>query len=178
MPYLYHIADLGLPFDGSRDPLSIVTNAAAEYAPIFDMGRLPAFIQRTFKDGQALLLIDGFDELDPAGQKHAIAWFKALLQAYPAIRIVTTGSPTQLNGLISLGFSPLPLIAWDARATSQFIKQWGELWSRTVSLEASSSSAADVEPILLNSWIGAEEHGTPFSRASPTPSVPSRNTSP
>ncbi len=69
MPFLYHVADLGLPFDGTRDPISVISNAAAEYAPIFDMGRLAGFIQRTFKDGLALLLIDGFDELDPEGQK-------------------------------------------------------------------------------------------------------------
>lgn len=159
VPYLYHIADLTLPFDGSRDPLSLLTNAAAEYAPIFDMSRLPGFIQRTFKDGQALLLIDGFDELDPEGQKQTIAWFKAILQAYPSARIVTTGCTTQLNGLISLGFSPLAVISWEARTNSEFVKQWGESWSRTVSLQTSSGSATEVESLLLNSWISAEEHG-------------------
>lgn len=156
VPYLYHVADLQLPFDGTRDPLTVITNAAAEFAPIFDLGRLPNFIQRTFKDGQALLLIDGYDELDPEGQKHATAWFRSLLQTYPSVRIVTTGCATQLNGLIALGFSPLAVIGWNAHVTSQFIKQWGELWSRTVSMQTSS---ADVEPLLLNSWIGAEEHG-------------------
>ena len=163
VPYLYHIADLDLPFDGTRDPLSVLTTAAAEFSPIFDLGRLPGFIQRTFKEGQALLLIDGFDELDPAGQNNAIAWFKALLQAYPASRIVTTGCPTQLNGLIALGFSPLALIGWDPLTTAQFIRQWGELWTRTLALEASKSSSSDIEPLLLNSWINLDEPGlTPF----------------
>src|SRR5215211_6511571 len=63
VPYLYHVADLQLPFDPSKDPLNIITNAAAEGAPVFDLGRLPGFIQQTFKSGTALLLIDGLDEL-------------------------------------------------------------------------------------------------------------------
>ena len=136
VPYLYHVADLQFPVDGSRDPASPIVNAASEHAPIFDLRRLPGFIQQTFKNGQALVLMDGFDELDPSGQGYVVDWFKALLQAYPKIRIVTTGCPNQLQGLISLGFSPLSLIAWDSPKVSRFIQQWGELWSRTVELEA------------------------------------------
>ena len=110
VPYFYHVADLQFPFDGSRDPATQIINAASEHAPIFDLRRLPGFIQQTLKNGQALLLIDGFDELEPAGQGHVVEWFKALLQAYPRIRIITTGCPNQLHGLIRLGFSPLALI--------------------------------------------------------------------
>src|SRR5512139_219022 len=41
VPYLYHVADLQLPFDGGKDPANLVINAAAEHAPIFDLRRLP-----------------------------------------------------------------------------------------------------------------------------------------
>src|SRR5688500_20312927 len=56
VPYLYHVADLQLPFDASKDPIYIVTDAASEKAPVFDLRKLPAFIQQSFKNGQALLL--------------------------------------------------------------------------------------------------------------------------
>ena len=164
VPYLYHVADLQLPFDGSRDPASPIINAASEHAPIFDLRRLPGFIQQTLKSGQALLLIDGFDELDPSGQDHVADWFKALLRAYPQIRIVTTGCPNQLHGLISLGFSPLALIAWDSARVSRFIQQWGELWSRTTALEAWTETGPEqVDPVLLNTWLSLDNNGlTPF----------------
>ena len=51
VPFLYHVADLQLPQDGTKDPLTILINAASERAPIFDLGRLPQFIQQTFKNG-------------------------------------------------------------------------------------------------------------------------------
>jgi HEAT repeat protein len=164
VPYLYHVADLQFPFDPSRDPASLLINAASEHAPIFDLRRLPGFIHQTLKSGQALLLVDGFDELDPHGQRRVVEWFQALLQAYPKIRIVTTGCPGQLNGLVRLGFSPLALIGWDPARVSRFIRQWGELWERTVALEAWAQSGPDqVDSILLNTWLTADNSGlTPF----------------
>ena len=163
VPYFYHVADLQFPFDGSRDPATQIINAASEHAPIFDLRRLPGFIQQTLKNGQALLLIDGFDELEPAGQGHVVEWFKALLQAYPKLRIVTTGCPNQLHGLIRLGFSPLALITWDSSKVSRFIQQWGQLWSRTT-LEATDPTRPEqVDPILLNTWLTLDNAGlTPF----------------
>jgi HEAT repeat protein len=160
VPYLYHVADLQLPFDSSKDPLNIIINAASESAPLFDLRRLPAFIQQTFKSGQSLLLIDGFDELDQIGQRNAFEWFKALLQAYPKSRIVTTGCVDQLTGLISLGFNPLALIAWDAPKNLRFMQQWGELWSRTVALEVGAETGPQqVDPVLLNTWLTGDNTG-------------------
>ena len=164
VPYLYHVADLQLPFDPSKDPINIITNAAAEGAPVFDLGRLPGFIQQTFKSGTALLLIDGFDELDPESQRGVVEWFKALSTAYPKVRIVTTGCAGQLNGLIGIGFNPLVLISWDPRKSTNFIKHWGELWSQTVALEAWAQTGPEqIDPILLNTWLVSDNTGlTPF----------------
>ncbi|HET9911565.1 MAG TPA: HEAT repeat domain-containing protein [Anaerolineales bacterium] len=157
VPYLYHVADLQLPFDGGKDPANLIINAAAEHAPIFDLRRLPGFIQQTFKSGQALVLIDGYDELDPQGQRNAVEWFKALLQAYPKTRIVTTGCIDQLNGLVGLGFNPMAVIGWDVPKSSRFVQQWGEIWSRTVALEAWAQTGPEqVDPILLNTWLGTD----------------------
>jgi HEAT repeat protein len=164
VPFLYHVADLQLPFDSSKDPLNVVINAAAERAPVFDLGRLPGFVQQSFKNGKALLLVDGFDELDPQSQKAVVDWFKALTTAYPSTRIVTTGCANHLNGLVSLGFTPLALIGWDAVKNARFIQQWGELWSRTVAVEARSRTGpGEVDPVLLNTWLLSDNQGlTPF----------------
>lgn len=160
VPYLYHVADLQLPFDPSKDPINIITNAVSERAPMFDLRRLPGFIQQTFKDGQALVLMDGFDELEPQSQRDTVDWFKALIVAYPKVRIVTTGCMGQLGGLSSIGFSPLALIGWEARKNAHFIEQWGELWSRTVALEAWSQTGPEqLDPILLNTWLSLDNHG-------------------
>ncbi len=164
VPFFYHVADLQLPHVESKDPLSIVINAASERAPVFDLGRMPGFVQQSFKSGSALLLIDGLDEVDPQTQSDAVVWFKALLDIYPGLKIVTTGDPNQLHGLVGLGFHPLALISWDARKTARFIQQWSKLWSQTVALEAWTQTGPEqVDSLLLNTWLGIENTGlTPF----------------
>ena len=160
VPFLYHVADLQLPFDSSRDPINVIVNIASEDAPMFDLRRLPGFIQQTFKTGRALVLIDGYDELDPQSQRDVVDWFKALIEAYPTIRIVTTGCANQLNGLLTIGFDPLALIGWDVPATTRFIQQWGELWSRTVvAEEAAEAESKRVDPTLINAWLMTDNQG-------------------
>jgi len=48
VPFLYHVADLQIQQDGSKDPLHSIIEAASERAPIFDLRRLPQFIQQSF----------------------------------------------------------------------------------------------------------------------------------
>lgn len=157
VPFLYHVADLKLPIADPKDVLNPLIDAAAEHAPLLDQPRLPAFIQNVFKNGNALLLIDGFDEIAPESQQVFTEYFKMLIQNYPKTRIVTSGAPEYLDGLISLGFSPLTLMTWSARDNEKFINQWGELWSRTVALEAWTQDGPEqVDPFLLNVWLGAD----------------------
>lgn len=164
IPYLYHVADLQLPYNAATDPINVLTNAAAEFTPLFDLRKLPGFIQRTFQAGQALLLIDGFDELDELNQKHVAAWFAALLQNYPAARIITTGCPSQLNGLISLGFQPLALIGWNQAEISRFAQRWSDLWAQTIALESvDQPRSTHVDSLLLNAWTLTDDRTlTPF----------------
>ncbi|MBK9927226.1 MAG: HEAT repeat domain-containing protein [Anaerolineales bacterium] len=158
VPFHYHIADLQLPFDPTKDVLTPVISAASERAPMFDLRKLPDFIKLSFNTGAALLLIDGFDEVDTQTQTDVAAWFKAVMDTYPGTRIVTTGTPNQLNGLISLGFSPLALMSWKPRTSSDFIQKWGEAWTRSVS-QTNPSSTNEVDPILLNEWLAIDNTG-------------------
>lgn len=158
VPFYYHIADLQFPFDPSKDPLTIVINAASERAPVFDLRRMPEFVKQSFNSGTALLLVDGFDEVDPQTQTDVVAWFNALGETYPRARIVTTGTATQLNGLIGLGFHPLALMTWGAGRISGFIQKWSEAWTRAI---PQADNSAD--PVLLNEWLEMDNTGlTPF----------------
>ena len=158
VPFHYHIADLKLPFDSSKDPLTILINAAGERAPVFDLRKIPEFIKQSFGSGSALLLIDGFDEIDPQTQTEVIAWFKALREAHPRVRIVTTGTANQLNGLIDLGFHPLALMAWGERRISGFIQKWGNAWAGTLAVTG-DSQPTPIDSTILNEWLSIDNTG-------------------
>jgi hypothetical protein len=157
VPFHFHVADLNLPVQDPKNVLEVIVSAASENAPIFDVGKMPGFVQSVFKSGQALLLVDGYDEITQNEQVLVAEFFKLLLKAHPQIRIVTTGAPEYLDGLIPLGFVPLALSTWTEKSNQKFVDHWGELWARTVALEAWAQTGPEqVDPLLINSWLGSE----------------------
>lgn len=160
IPFLLHTADLRLPLEDARVVLDVITDALAEHAPVFDVPRLPGFVQYAFRSGRALLLLDGYDELAPAGQQEVIAFLKALLEAYPKTRVVTTGCPENLGGLNRLGFVPVALMGWGREQRERFAHRWGDLWARYVAVEAWAQSGPEqIDPLLLSAWLETGDNG-------------------
>lgn len=153
VPALIHIADLNFPVN-DKDPLNPVIDFLASHMPLFDQGRMRAYLQYAFRQGNALLLLDGFDELAPEAQKQASDYLKNLLAAYPNARVVTTAIPEQMDGLLALGFAPLALISWNASAQQNFVRKWGELWTRYITTEVwAQTSVQAVDPFLIETWL-------------------------
>ncbi|MDK1027822.1 MAG: HEAT repeat domain-containing protein [Anaerolineae bacterium] len=157
VPFFIHIADLHLPDGDIKDVLNPILNAASEGAPIFDLGRLPKFIDHTFTISRALLFLDGYDELPPEEQTKVTEYLKELLKAYPGNQVITTGAYDQLGDLIKLGFEPLALAPWNASQCDNFIARWGHLWSHTIGNESWSHEDQDgqenIDPLLINTWL-------------------------
>lgn len=154
-PFLIHAADLNLPVNNAKDILNPIIETAAEHISFLDFGRMASFVQYSFKNGRALLLLDGFDELAPEGQQAVTEFLQTLLNEYPLARVVTTALPEQIDGLLGLGFAPLALLGWNAGRQAEFIRKWGEQWTRFVSTEAWAQSVHEaIDPILLEAWLG------------------------
>ncbi len=157
VPYLLHVADLKLPASSAKDVLDHIGEMTAEHASVLDAGRASAFVQNSFRSGRALLLLDGFDELTPDGQRDMSAALKLLLAEYPRLRIVVTGAPEYVDGLLALRFAPLALAAWRKQQQVSFMQRWGVLWSHFVALEAwAQTGPQQVDPALLNTWLAAD----------------------
>lgn len=157
VPFLVHVADLNLPVKDPKNALLPIIDTAAQYAGTFDYGKLSAFIQNSFKNDHVLLLVDGYDEIAPDEQHVISEYFKLILQNHPNTRIVTTGAPEHLDGLISLGFTPLSVYAWTTRENQSLIERWGQVWSQTVAMETwAQTSSEQIDPLLLNTWLSAD----------------------
>ncbi len=157
VPFLVHVADLNLPIKDTKNVLSPLIEAVSEYAPILDVKRLPNFFHAAFKDGNALLLVDGYDEIPHEEQVIVASYLRTILKAYPKTRVVITGTPEFLDGLIHLGFVPLALCTWSELNTQKFIEHWGQLWTQTVALESWAQKVPEqVDPILLNAWLSMD----------------------
>jgi HEAT repeat protein len=155
IPFLIHVADLRLPVSNPQDALNPIIAVCDSTTPVFDLPRVPGFVEQAFRSKRALLLLDGFDEMTADGQAAVVEYLKLLLHAHPQARIVTTGSFETLGGLIGLGFASLAMMTWSPQRSQTFINCWGELWGRYVSMEAwAQAQAEQVDPLLINSWLG------------------------
>jgi HEAT repeat protein len=155
VPILIHIADLDLPVQKS-DPLNPIINAIIEKTPQRDRRRIPGFVQQIFTEGRAILLLDGTDELTSSGLNKTIDFIKALKRIFPKTRIITTGSIDFLDGLVTLNFTPYTLSPWNFRQRQNFLEKWGNLWTNFVAVETWAQNRDFVDPILINSWLNAE----------------------
>lgn len=163
VPFLIHVADMKLPVHDTKDLLARIVDMISEHTSMLDLGRVPGFVQQAFRSGRALLLLDGFDELTPEGQRTVSEYLKLLLEEYPNCRVVTTGAPEHLEGLLSLHFAPLILAAWNRQKQASFIQKWGEQWTQFISVESWAQTAQPIDPLLLNIWLNTENKGlTPF----------------
>ena len=166
VPILVHVADVGLPLKNPDALLNPIIETIAERVPVRDLPRLPDFIQRIFREGRALFLLDGLDELPPGDLKAALAYLDQLKQSYPATRFVTTACPDCLDGLAGLNFAPFTLAAWSSKQRSEFLDKWSKLWTRYLAVEAWVQSPAyfagqsgpeQVDPLLLNQWLNVDK---------------------
>ncbi len=164
VPFIVHAADLNLPITNPANLLNPIFETCAEYLSMFDGGRLPSFTEFVFKNGRALLLMDGYDELPGEDQQKLVEYFKALLTAYPKIRIVTSALPEQIGGLNGLGFAALSLLGWTHEQQQIFMRKWGALWSKVLGAEAWAQNGPEaIDAIILEAWLGnGNQHLSPL----------------
>lgn len=164
IPFLLHIADMDLPAKNKGDLLTPLIRHFSANASLFNAARIPKFVQFSFEQGRALLLLDGLDELPQNKIAESVAYLKELLEEYPAIRVAVTASMEYLDELISLDFAPLTVKTWDRAEQKKFLDRWGSLWKNYVSLEAwVQAGPEEVDPLLLNNWIYADSaHFSPL----------------
>ena len=163
LPFLLHVADLGLPLANMQNPLELLTpisNSLVEHSSVFEAGRMPEFVTYAFQSGRALLLLDGVDELPQAAIQDVVTYLRLLLKAFPKIQVITTGGLEFANGIPNLGFAPLTLMPWTAAQQQHFLERWSELWQRHVAEEPwAKTTVTPIDSLLLNRWLGSDNFG-------------------
>lgn len=162
IPFLLHVTDLGLPLAEPKKPeelLAPIIEHQSNRAAVFDIARIPNFVQYAFQSGQALLLLDGLDEMPQPQVQEASVYLRLLLRAYPQTRVLAAGAHEYIDGMLQLGFIPLALMAWTPQKQQQFLNKWDALWQKYVSNESWAQTAPDVDSLLLKRWLAVDNLG-------------------
>jgi HEAT repeat protein len=157
LPVLVHGAELRLEKRSGRDPLEPLVAATQQTASASLGPRLPAYLKTHFKSGQALLLLDGLDEMAPAEVKSVTEWLAEVLGEYPGNRVVVAGPAVGHGGLTQLGLVPVPLAPWNEWERKHFLSRWSAAWQRSVS--HSRGRLGELDPALLIGWMSGTNRG-------------------
>lgn len=81
-------------------------------------------LRKSLKRGEALILIDGWDELNPVDQEQATAWLTRLVEALPGSFWLVAVGRRGFAPLAQTGFVPLHLAQWEDKQIDAFLAQF------------------------------------------------------
>ena len=83
------------------------------------------WITRNLKSGNAIVLIDGFDEIKPESRDNVLNWIDDLITNYPKVRIIVTSRP-QVVKKIGKKFVHYRLLPMTREKVNLFLEYWHE----------------------------------------------------
>ncbi|NMB88809.1 MAG: NACHT domain-containing protein [Chloroflexi bacterium] len=159
LPLLLHVHELKLPLPGGLDALEWLSTAMTRQLPMLVASRFPNYLYAQALEGKVVLFLDGLDELPPSELASAVEGLRKLVQDYPHVHVAVAASDLNVDGLLELGFEPLPLAAWSFREKSQFVVQWSQAWKDNIEPEiVRHANLLPIETILANEWLCADAH--------------------
>lgn len=115
IPIYCHLASLSRHLARAKSPLDpaeqLIESLQDQYSFIAAK-TLPQSLYRAIATGHALLLIDGYEDLNETEQQLAQTWLEALISTYPNNTLIVTGLPTGYHWLSELDIVPVFLRPW------------------------------------------------------------------
>lgn len=162
IPLLIHKNDLGNSDD--VDFLDAIIQSFTRRAPFFIKSQISGFLTVLARNGDAIVLLDGFDQINPAESTRLIKSLSTFLKKHPKVQVVVTGSPDFLDGLLNIGFHPLTIAAWDIDDRTAFLNKWNSKWKESIEPQIKRQVPAfSNDMMLLENWLTLDfPHMTPL----------------
>ncbi|HIE57148.1 MAG TPA: NACHT domain-containing protein, partial [Anaerolineales bacterium] len=158
LPVFLHVNEFDMPIETEDSLLEPIVKALITRASALGQARLPDALKIAFREGRAILALDGFDEIDNEAAQHITGYLEQILQEYPQVRMIVAADPQFVDGLLHLGLAPVPIAAWNRRQQARFIQRWSNLWERFIAPPVKNDPESDemdthISPMLLNGWL-------------------------
>lgn len=125
-PMYVHLADVNLnssDYGSVLDPAEPLIRALQAQVSYVTSQMMPPSLYALLGKGQALVLLDGLDEVSQADRADKLAWLKAFLSQYGANRVVLTTGASGSFELQSIGFHTVHLRPWSEADCEQFYQK-------------------------------------------------------
>lgn len=154
MPFYFHVHDTDLSGLSDQDLAVVIYKAISVYLPVSQLPKLSKFINFELTTGNAVILLDGFDELSENESRKFMQWLHSALAEYPQIQWVLTTSPYYHDDLEKLNFVVLPIAAMSNADVALLREKWVSLWYQHI-FSAESQNQYYLKRELLMNWAAA-----------------------
>ncbi len=154
-PFYAHLADVrfeeGEFARGALDPAEPLVRALQFRAGRITARTLPRHAYDLMSKGNALILLDGFDELTEQEQPAKLAWLEKLADMYGRNVIVVAGPASGYGPLSQLGYAPLFMRPWSPQQIADAAQQWAQRWGAISGKRRESIPQRVVEQLIAAS---------------------------
>lgn len=131
LPVYVHLANVSVAdFRGDVDPAEPLVRAVQYQMQRITAKVLPRNLYHRLNNGQALVLIDGLDDLPADEQKMKLVWLGAFIEQYRRNYIIVAGPAQGYGGLTEIGLTPVFLRPWNDLDIQNAINNWSTAWPK------------------------------------------------
>lgn len=162
-PMFVHAGNLFIGKDLLKDPIQGLVRGAQASSDQKIGSKLPGVLRPALRDGTAILLLDGLDEL-PRDEIAIVMQSLARLQKeQPGNQIVAAGPVDGYDGVAAAGLLPVPIAPWTEHDQRLFMTRWSEAWQQHIAPLLPKRRMGELDPALITGWlIGSVSGLTPL----------------
>jgi HEAT repeat protein len=124
LPIMLHLSEADWAKANDSDPIGTLLPAATAHVPSLIAPNVGNLMKGRIRNGSAILLLDGLDEVTPAQRARIVPWLAALLTRHPNNQVVVATGLLGYGALQSLGFAALKLSEWTYREANRAAENW------------------------------------------------------
>lgn len=149
-PLYTHLANITISaseFGRNVDPAEPLVRALQSYVGYSTRMKMARNVYQRLADGNALILLDGLDELPQGERDQKLVWLQHLREIYGHNFIIVTDSVRGYGGTIQAGYTPVFLRPWHANQRQAFFNTWESNWKKIHKAKRGSSTDVDSETL-------------------------------
>lgn len=150
-PFYLHATDLTINND--QDILETLAAALIAAYPTQELKFIRNLIVQKVEDQEAILIVDGLDDLDPSAFQVVAAYLSKFKKLKPSIPIITTLSPSNISILPETGFALMGLAFWKSGDYKEWLNKWNTVWSDRIDTTSEQSDSIIRPSELITEWL-------------------------